>query len=511
MVTACARRVVFFSIGLVLGPLLGTTAWASNGAAPIAISAKAAGRGGAEVAVGDNALSQAVNPATAIELPFVRADAMLGWLITRTRFQNDFNDNLNTSFDTLLGGGAVVWDPGASASPDDPGSDWRVGLSVFVPVGGGGEAEIVTPVFPEGETEATRFFFLNAMPSLAWRLQPRLTIGVGLNLVMLQLETQGLVGTNDNSSGLVFRYWNPDGSAISPPQPFEVGGKQVRWGEVFDLAGTEDANESSRVRLTNGHGFGVGATIGVLWTPTDTLSVGASYRSAGFVGKARGKAVVDANRSIANLNTDPQLAALLGGVIETYLPRRGQDGFKGRYDFEIDRFNQPAVVQGGLAWRVRETWMLALDVRYIFWADAFGDKDVLLKGGDNQDINAINGSDRIRDKKLLRWNDQFVVALGTAFMLPSLSERFVFRLGYNYGNNPQPAETFTANSGMVEHHLTIGGSYLHGNWDFDFAYVYAFPKEIDVKPGQSKAANAYNDSATRAEQHFLYFGVGYQF
>jgi long-subunit fatty acid transport protein len=508
---AAARALGAALLALALIALLPSPAEATNGAAPIAQSPKAAGRGGTEVAIGDSALSQAVNPATAIEIPYLRIDGMFGWLITRTRFQNDLNNDLDTSYDTVLGGGAIAWDPFSSGELDDPGSDWRIGFSVFAPVGGGGASKIETPVFPEGQTESSNFFFLNIMPSVAYRAHPKFTVGFGVNMIYFNVETEGLVGTNDNSGGRVFRYWNPDNTPIEPPQAFEVQGQQVTWGEVFNLAGTEDANESSRVDLTDGTGFGIGATIGFLWEPHEQVTVGLSYRTPGFVPTAEGDAEIDADRSIESLNSDPQLATLLGGVIETYLPNRGQQGFKSNYDFEIDDFDQPAVLQAGVAVRPLETWLLALDVRYIFWSDAFGEKDVLLKGGTNDDINEINGSNKIRDKKLLRWDDQLVIGVGTAFMVPELTENMVFRLGYNYGNNPQPAETFTANSGIVEHHLTLGASYYHDAWDFDFAYVYAFPNEIEVADGKSDAGNAYNDSATRAEQHFVYLGVGYQF
>ncbi|GIW71686.1 MAG: hypothetical protein KatS3mg102_1228 [Planctomycetota bacterium] len=496
---------------LVAAPVLAASpAAGTNAAAPLAVHAKAAGRAGAQLAVGESALSVSSNPASIIELPRLRLDGSLGWLITRSRFQNDLNDRLSTSFDTVTGAGGVVWDP--ASDPDDPwgpGSEVRLGFAIFVPVGGGGSSELKTPVFPEGETEASTFFFLTAMPSIAVRVHPKLAIGFGLNLIWLRLETEGLVGSNDNSGGLVFRYFTPEGQPIQPPEPVLVEGQQVTWQEVFDLADTEDANESSRIEVTDVNGFGIGAHVGLVWRPLPELSFGLSYRTPGFVPKASGRARLDASRAIEALRADPQLQAILQGLLEAHLPNRGARGFRARYDFEIERFDMPAVLAGGLAWRPSADWLIALDLRYIFWSDAFGEEEVTLRNGTNDDINEINGSDRLRDKKLLRWDDQFTVALGTAWRIPQLSEELVFRLGYNYGNNPQPASTFTANTGILEHHLSVGLGWMHGAWDFDLAYVYGFPNEIRVR--RSDAGRAYDDSAASAEQHFLHFGIGYQF
>lgn len=501
----------------ILTTLLSTpAALAANGASPVGISAKSAGRGGTDAAVASGALSAVVNPALLTELGHFNMDGSLLWLFTRTRFRNDLNDRLATSYDTFGPAFGIAWGPNTpplgEANADTPrldasGSALHFGLNVFGPAGGGSDIKLRTAVYPEGEKEGSTFSFISAMPSVAWRLQPDLSIGLGVHLLYLTMEKQGLVGrTTESSNGQVFAYWNPNNTPITPRAPFLVNNQSVTWADVFSLAGTSDSNASSRITISDASGFGLAAHIGFLWKPASNVSLGLHYRSPGFVPEVNGDAEIDANRAIEALNADPNLQALLQGVLETYLPDRGTRSFSGKYDFTIKDFDLPAVLGTGVAWQPTPNVLLAMDVRWLMWSQGFGQHDVKLEGGSNNDINEINGTPDLNTQNLLGWRDQLVVALGATV---AVNENVVVRAGYNYGRDPIPSHALSPSAGIVEHHATLGATYYFNQWDLDFAYVYALPNTDKVT--YSQLQSEYDGLNVKAEQHFLYIGFAYAF
>jgi long-subunit fatty acid transport protein len=87
--------VLFVAVGLVMFVAAGPqAAWAADGVEPIGISMPAQARGGADVAVGDTALSQIDNPATLSLQPaeHIRFDVTGELFMPRTRWTNPIND-----------------------------------------------------------------------------------------------------------------------------------------------------------------------------------------------------------------------------------------------------------------------------------------------------------------------------------------------------------------------------------------------------------------------------------
>src|SRR3712207_9163223 len=64
---------------------------------------------------------------------------------------------------------------------------------------------------------------------------------------------------------------------------------------------------------------------------------------------------------------------------------------------------------------------------------------------------------------------------------------------FNYGRNPLDDEFLVGNSLGTEMHASLGGSYVHGRWDFDVAYMYGLPYRVEQFGIRSNS-----------EQHFLY-------
>ncbi|MFC1707789.1 OmpP1/FadL family transporter [Planctomycetota bacterium] len=221
-------------------------------------------------------------------------------------------------------------------------------------------------------------------------------------------------------------------------------------------------------------------------------------------------------RSIASV--DPKLDMVLGPILETYLPDGTRNGLRGKYDFELENFRTPALLSLGVAFRPLDTWLVALDFRYVFWKHAFREFVVKLENGSNRDINEINGTDDIRRESVLQWRDTAVLALGTAVDVSSLiglsepnevSTNLILRAGYQFGESPVRTGYAVPSPAVTEYGLGLGTSLRWHELDFDLAYFHSFAATMTVDDHLS--LDEWDRTAFASEEHWLYFGVGYQF
>jgi long-chain fatty acid transport protein len=493
---AARGAIVVLAVLAALGAPRG--ARASNGAAPIAAGAKQAGRAGAETGVADDALSGAVNPAALGEIPGLRIDAGAAWFISRYRYVNDRNDHLAESFDTFVPAVGASWDPSAEGGP------FRIGLDVWVPVGGGGDDQLKTEIFPEGERENLSFYTLAVAPTFAFRATDWLSLGAQVQLLYTSIDEGGLVGSSSSSEGLVFEYRQPGGAVNNPPVPVIVNGQQVRYGEFLASNNAQDTNQSSRLDVTNASGIGFGGALGLLARPIEEVSIGLSYRFEGHVPEVKGKGKLDGTQAFAAASA--ALASSGQAFFDTYLPDGGHNGFQSNYNFKIEDFKIPAVLSAGVAWRPLPTTLLAFDFRWIQWSSAFKTQKITLSGGTNNDINAVNGGDVIRNDKPQDWHDQLVFAFGSA---QRLTDWMVLRGGFNYGKSPIPPNTSGITTGHTEFHTALGLGFYVDRFDIDLAYVFAFPATMTID--NSKVSPDLNGTSVRAEQHSVYFQASVSF
>ena len=100
------------------------------------------------------------------------------------------------------------------------------------------------------------------------------------------------------------------------------------------------------------YGWGANGTAGLLYQPTDKVSIGLSYQSRAIV-KTHGEATGNAS---AQLNA---LGPGYAGVPRDF-----------HYNAEVDN-TFPQVVTGGVAWKFLPGWEASLEVDWTNWADAF--------------------------------------------------------------------------------------------------------------------------------------------
>ena len=165
-----------------------------------------------------------------------------------------------------------------------------------------------------------------------------------------------------------------------------------------------------------------------------------------------------------------------------------------------DNLSTPAELGIGTSYQLNEH-TVALDVKQVKWSDADGYSD-------------------------FGWDDQTVIAIGYQYE----TKDWAARIGYNSGSNPI-AEQVTADDadatgsainmfnllgfpGIVESHITLGGSYtISDTTSFDLAYTYA-PKVTETYStsdfGGFGPQNPTQIETTHS-QTSLSFGVNYNF
>jgi long-chain fatty acid transport protein len=189
--------------------------------------------------------------------------------------------------------------------------------------------------------------------------------------------------------------------------------------------------------------YGLGAQLGLSWSPTDKLSVGFTY--------------------VTPQNTSFDKAVHYTADMATF----------SNEDLDLE---SPHIVGLGVAYRFLDNRLLTtVEGKYLNWSGAKGYKD-------------------------FDWEDQWVIGAGVQFA--AIPDTLFLRAGYNYGNNPVKEnngwgagardvqgmsfpdyyyETFRVIGfpAVVEHHLTAGIGYAFSKkFELHLAYMHAFANTI---------------------------------
>jgi long-chain fatty acid transport protein len=491
--------------------LLAGRAIAADGAFPITTSPGAAGRGGTTLAVADDAYTVSTNPAGMTNVPGTRIDLTLGFYIAQDSYTNAFNHgHMAQGFPTPAPALGYVQALGGTDrdadGPDDPGP-FAFGFVLEPVSGGGGAAHFRTPVFTGGERETSNLVVLGASLGFSFRVHSRLTLGLALTGLYASLDQKGLAGGTGGSQtqGFVRNFQN--GKLDTQDPFFLLNGKPTTWGSVLSAASAPNTFSSAIVDLQGAQGWGGSGTVGLLWQATDQLSIGASYKTPGFLTPLVGKAYLDASAGTSAGTSG--LDAIQSDFLANHLPEGGAH-IGGRFDARLSGLRMPETAGVGAAFWPIPRVLLALDLKWIDWRTAFNTIAVNLTNGNGQDLaeilsNQTGGS--LRSRVLLRWHDQVVVAAGGAV---AVTDWLRLRLGYNYGNDPVPGRTegpFTP--ATVEHHGTIGFGVTLGPVSLDVAWVHAFPKSTTIE--RSGVNPDFDGIRHKADQDAFLFGGAVEF
>lgn len=233
-------------------------------------------------------------------------------------------------------------------------------------------------------------------------------------------------------------------------------------------------------------GFTSDAEAGLLFRPTDRLSLGLTYRSpTAITSKGRADGTLDAQlKSLGITGFDPSV----------------------HYDAEVETAF-PQAIAGGASWQTTDRLLLAGQVEWVNWSNAYDHLDITLRNGTNRDLNALAGKE-VRDSVPLHWKDQFVFRWGAEY---AVNETLTLRGGYAFGASPMPDDLVTpVNAAISEHLLSAGIGYRIGNCLIDLAYQYELPRSVDTGDSGYQAGE-YSDSRLEISAHWVNLGFTIEF
>jgi long-chain fatty acid transport protein len=424
------KRMFKVSAILLFVLVFASPAHATNGDNLIAVGPNARAMGGVGIAYPLDAISAVfANPATMCFAPYCPSSE---FNFSGTLFMPDVSAKITTADGAVQADSAskVFAIPAIGLSVPfgpDP-SKWRFGLSAYGVSGlgvdyRGTSIDEATYDFGGGVTvpivsgEYTQLQIMKFAPTVAYQISPRFSVGMAIHIDYSTLD--------------------------------------LRSGSSF--------------------GYGVGVQPGIIYKPTDNLSLGFTYTSSQSVD----------HDDVTDFDQDGKLDTL-----ELEAPQ--QLGLGAAYLF----------LNGQL--------LVEADVKWINWSDADGYKD-------------------------FDWDDQWVFAIGA--QLEPVHNLF-FRIGYNYGENPvnehngwdgsfASGETINVQGvgirryyyetfriigfpAIVEHHFTIGIGYrFTDNFSIDIGYMHAFEETITEK-GSDPLGRPVTLESTLSEDSFD-FGLTWRF
>ena len=391
----------------------------SNGMNMIGFGARSTAMGGADLAIISEPAAMNINPAGISRLQ--RATLSFGlspvWpLISHTdRFGNDAYEELDHV-------------PMPYAAYVHPVGNLSVGVGVFGQGRLGAEYTDMTTSFnalknsgnlppdffvgniiPFDDEMRTTLMHMKLTPSLSWRLSDNLAVGASLNVSYVRASMK----------------FFPETSILADLDFSGIKGDSQR--DVF-----------SGMEVDGVAGFGYGFRTGFQYA-LGNLFIGGAYLSE------------------TKLNPD-------GGKMELNLTAQGLGIVD--YNAFTEGLIWPQQAGVGVAYQLTRRILLASDVDWINWSNAFKTLEIHL---DNPSFDRALPSRVI--PFLMDWEDQLVVAVGMELMLvPNL----VGRLGFNHGKSPVPDNRlrpiFPA---IAENHITGGLGWTINNWTFDMSIEYA--------------------------------------
>ena len=498
------------------------TADATNGMSMIGYGARMSAMGGASLGMSGDTNLINTNPAGLSTITGRRVDATLGLLMPSVHFRNDINDlDADSEIFPLPSLGYVH---GGGDSP------WTFGVGLFAQGGMGATYPKVShsifraydgnPLTQDGlikQEYHSNIGYMKFAPTVSYRISEALSVGVSINAGYAMMEMRMpysidpllMRGQVPGAGGMTF------GQMFSAPM--DQGG--LGYDEVTAYADLEDGVTAT----------GWGGKFGARYQVTDRLSFGASYTMKSTLDFS-GDASMDMTSQFGDAYDRMVMGELMSGAaadpnnptetelqnaqvgVNQKLAGMGIDPSKGMaadYDVDIE-FAWPRQFGLGGAYELSDNLLFALDVSWINWKDSMEKFVMKFKNGNNANINTMMGTPdgSMKMEMPLDWDDQIVLALGVEYgATPDLT----LRGGFNYADNPVPAETlipiFPA---VVQSHITLGAGYrINEAFSLDAAYEFVPGYEVEAK--RSVIANEYNGHASELGENVLHLTGSYSF
>ncbi len=203
-------------------------------------------------------------------------------------------------------------------------------------------------------------------------------------------------------------------------------------------------------------GYGYGGKIGFLYQPSKELTVGGTYHS---------------QTRLSDLTASGAAVSF-----QLNIPGMGRNAQTLAGDIRVRDFEWPAMLGFGIALRPDSQWLLAADVRQIFWSDVMKNftMNFVASGA------ATNGpfaGQNLEATLFQNWDDQTVLQLGAAYQM---NREFTLRFGGNWAASPIPDRLVNCLfPAIVETHLTAGlGWKLNAKSSLDTSFTYGLKANV---------------------------------
>jgi long-subunit fatty acid transport protein len=234
------------------------------------------------------------------------------------------------------------------------------------------------------------------------------------------------------------------------------------------------------------YGTGWNMSAGAMFEPAKNLDLGVAWKSHTVI-VTNGLASGDASALFTALGASAPSTFTYNASVKNILPQS---------------------VNTNIAWHVNPRWVLAFQMDWVNWSDAFTTLPVTLTKGTNAVINNVAGSSTLVDGVPLNWKDQYSFHSGVERML---TESTSLRFGYAHGNSPVPNGTLMPlTAAIMTNQLSTGFAYHRSRSRFDIAYTFDPIAQQQVAQS-SLLFTEYNNSTDRVGLQSLSLSYTFQF
>ena len=451
------KKILFVALVLAAGLALPSASFATNGYQLMGIGSTQKGMGGAVTAAPEDAMTAITNPA-GMAVVGMRAD--FNGEAFMPRREMDFTDLpavLGGPGKSTGGGSELYGIPSLGwTAPAFNRDDVYFGGGMYATAGLGVDYDPVSAGGAFGESDVfTSIQFWKLAPTVAWKVNEQLALGVGLDFDYQQVEIR---------------------EKFAAPGFVPFGG----------LPANPLATASDGISLDLGRAIGVyggGLSLGFIYKVNDMVTVGGSYISKQVFPDIKFRV---GSNAIRNFPAGNAIAA---------------NTRAGTYKLDMDFPQQLAL---GVAVTPMEPLTLELDVKWIDWSNTHD--NVTLSGQNSDSFTLYNftgmatGFTTSTTKSIdlpFGWDDQWVIALGARY---AVNQDLTLRIGYNYAQSPIDEKDVFNNiafPAVVEQHLALGATYnLGDHWAVSGSYMRAFKEDVTGKNDVPKAFQNLGFAAT---------------
>ena len=365
------------------------------------------------------------NPAGMTLLDGQQVVAGLHIIKPSTKFTDNGSKSTITGFNTSGGNGGDSGKLGVIPNlyyVADINNEMKFGLGINVPFGLATEYDDDW----QGRYQAVKSAVeaININPSLAFKINPQWSVGVGANIQYFKAELTNAV---DFSTACLGTALAPNCAALglgTPQNPATDG--------FADISGTS---------------WGFGYNLGVLFAPTEATRIGLAYRS-----QVKHSLDGTADFTLATAMTNPALAPLAAAFVD--------QGVTADVDL-------PSTLSLSLFHQFTDAWAVLADFTRTGWSSY-------------QEMKIEYDNDRTPSVEENKWEDNNRYSVGVNF---TPNQTWTYRAGLAYDETVVPSAELRAARipGNDRTWLALGLGYqISKNLAFDLGYAHLFVKDADI-------------------------------